>query len=260
MIKIDGRQVADEMLADLKKLGTIKKKLAFLSFEHSDAFSSFVSEQMRVANILGLSARVLYKAETKNTQELIDDLRRFGDNEDVGGIILQMPLPKRFDVATILSNIPVAKDVDCLNPLTKEFSPVVSAVRRIFSAGHFGMKLEDVPGAKVCLVGSGSVIGKPLARYFEKIFWYTAMLNSKASIKIAASAELIITATGIKGLIRPELLKAGADLIDFGYPGDVAEDGMHMNNLGTYTPSKGGTGPILVASAFENFYRLNGLL
>lgn len=260
MIKIDGREIAGEILENLKKIGTSQKKLAFLSFERSDAFESFISEQLRVANSLGISARVLYKAETKNTQELIDDLRRLGDSEDGGGIILQMPLPKRFDKQAILAAIPIAKDVDRLNPATQAVSaPAVVAMEKIIAHVAAGIPIVWA-GCRVCVVGAGMLIGRPIRQYFDGKGASVTMLNSKSSLVEIAEADVVITGTGVPKLIRSEMLGYGTFLVDFGYPGDVDDSDPGLDKIGWYAPAKGGTGPILVACMFENFYRLNGLL
>ncbi len=260
MLRIDGRNIADRVIAGLKKIDSPKQELAFVAFKRSDAFASFVHGQILAAGILGVRTRVIYLAAIRTTQALVAELRQLGADETIGGVVLQLPLPEWFDKKTVLDNIPVGKDVDCLNPATVGSAPAVLAVKKIFEEGHPGFNLEEFHGSKVCLIGAGLLIGRPLARYFESLSWYVAMLNSKSPLEVAAKADLVITGTGVKGLIRPELLKAGVDLIDFGYPGDVAEDSPLLGRLNSFTPSRGGTGPVLVASAFENFYRLTGLL
>src|SRR3990172_1210769 len=201
---------------------------------------------MKVARQLGLAVRILFRAETKNTAELLDELDRFGDDEKVGGLVLQLPLPPRFDKGKILASIPTEKDVDVLNPATSGIdAPAVLAVREILQISHPGRVDSDWVGFRACVVGAGTLIGRPLYHYLESLGMAVAMLNSKSSLDGIAGADLVVSGTGVPGLIRPEMLKSGADLIDFGYPGDVDEASPRLCDVGWYAPAKGGTGPIL---------------
>lgn len=261
MKKIDGNKVAGKILARLKDLPRPKKSLALLSFEPSDSFSSFVEQQLRVANQLGVPIMALFRAETKNTEELVNDLDRLGGDDEVGGLVVQLPLPSRFDKKKALASISTEKDIDALNPATSGVdAPAVLAVEKILQISHPDREDSDWVGSRAYVVGAGTLIGRPLYHYFESLGMAVTMLNSKSSPDGIAGADLVVSGTGVPGLIRPEMLKPGADLIDFGYPGDVDEADPRLGDIGWYAPAKGGTGPILVACMFENFYRLNGSL
>ncbi len=261
MQRVNGHQVAEKILARLGSLPVPEKILSLISFEPSDAFSSFARQQMKTAGRLGLGVRILYRAETKSTLELVAELDRFGDDETVGGLVLQLPLPPRFNKRKVLASIPPEKDIDALNPATSGIdAPAVLAVENILRTSHPDREDADWHGCRACIVGAGTLIGRPLHHYFESLGMKSRMLNSKSSLDEIVDADLVISGTGVPGLIRPELLKPGADLIDFGYPGDVKEDDGWLDKVGWYTPAKGGTGPILVACMFENFYRLCGSL
>lgn len=261
MERIDGNLIAETILKRLENLPRPQKALALISFESSDAFSSFARRFLKVAWRLDLAIRIRYKAETKTTAELVEDLNRFGDDYAVGGLVIQLPIPARFDKRTILASVPLEKDVDALNPATSGIdAPAVLAVDKILRVSHPDREDEDWVGCRACIVGAGTLIGRPLYHYFESRGMSVVMLNSKSSLAEISGADLVVAGTGKPGLIRPAMLKTGADLIDFGYPGDVDENDGHLDRIGWYAPAKGGTGPILVACMFENFYRLCGSL
>lgn len=263
MVRIDGKKIAGEILVNLKRLGAPKKKLVLISFEPSESFGSFAAQQLKVARELGVGMSILFRAETKNTKELLSELERFGGDEDVGGIVIQLPLPKRFVKEVVLVGIPPEKDVDCLNPATTDvLAPAVSVVNKVIALAHpvLGAPERTFFVGRLGIVGAGILIGKPLAKYFSDKFASVQVLGRQTPLDALADADVVIAGTGVPRLIDPaRMLKNGSTLIDFGYPGDVDErDG--LGKVGYYCPSKGGTGPVLVACMFENFYRLTGLL
>ncbi|MDP3725263.1 MAG: hypothetical protein Q8R20_02195, partial [Nanoarchaeota archaeon] len=189
----------------------------------------------------------------------------------------------------VLNAIPREKDVDVLgeralgafytgrNPVVP---PPVGAVQTILATfpstpssgprGNFSAEGGSASGgqlstAKVAVVGLGFLIGKPIAEWLKSKTKELYLLDDKSDLGILKEVDLIISGTGHAGLLKPETLKVGAGVIDFGYAegpdgellGDLdASLSSVMSHLSFYTPTPGGTGPIVVALLFRNFYTL----
>ncbi|MBI2033623.1 MAG: hypothetical protein HYT13_00810 [Candidatus Liptonbacteria bacterium] len=116
----------------------------------------------------------------------------------------------------------------------------------------------------MAVVGTGFLVGKVIVTWLLGKVRELYVLDRGSDFGVLKNMDLIISGVGKAGLIKPEMLKSGALLIDFGYDNgrgdfDAASLSSPTYNLKpiTYTPVPSGTGPILVAKIFENFYSLN---
>ena len=260
MRRIDGKKIASEVLAELKKLGVPEKILAIVvPGSQKDASRGFVLGIQAFASALGVATRIYYKVAGVTTEGLVDDIEKLAAEECIGGITVVLPLPNDVDQEKVLAAISTNKDIDCLNPATQlVIAPAVLVVERFLATCRPN---RDPSCFYIAIVGMGTLIGRPLHDHFVRRGYWVGSFNSKSvHVLQLVEADLVISGTGVPGRVRPSILKPGADLIDFGYPGDVDESDPGLAKVGYYIPSKGGTGPILVACMFENFYRLTGLL
>lgn len=144
---------------------------------------------------------------------------------------------------------------------------------------------EYLKNKAVAVVGKGFLVGKPIIEWLKgnpsagsgQKCQTLLIFDSKSDLKNLKKADLVITGVGKANLIKPEMLKSGAGVIDFGYDlievksekgkveskitGDFDAFELELSTfnfqLSWYTPTPGGTGPILVAEIFKNFYKLN---
>jgi len=112
----------------------------------------------------------------------------------------------------------------------------------------------------IAVIGQGELIGKPITNWLEKNYKKPIIVDIGDDINKIKRADLVISGVGKSGLIDRSNLKEGANVIDFGFSlengkisGDLAYEGL----TGWYTVTPGGTGPILVAEIFKNFYKLS---
>lgn len=284
---IDGKKIAEEIIEELKKQPKPKKFLgAFLAVAQDwrtspdeigrggdPASLSFVKQKGKTARGLGIDFRV-YKFPEKITQdELRDEILKIVSHKTCGGVVIQLPLPSHINAQFVLNVISREKDVDVLgeralgafyagrNPV---LPPAVGTVDVILS--KVNCHLSNVT---VAVVGLGALVGKPVTTWLMGKAKEIYLLDKGSDFGVLKSADIIISGAGIPGLIKPEMLKENAIVIDFGY--SIGEDGKISGNLDVssskvnkpmklkaihYTPTPGGTGPILVAKLFENFYKL----
>jgi len=198
-------------------------------------------------------------SEKARERELIDLIYSLNQSEIIHGILVQLPLPKHIDERKAIQNINPIKDVDGLHPfnLGKMFTGIEDIVS---CAPHAVIKvLEkyniDVCGKNAVVVGHSNGVGKPIA---------ALLLNRNATVttchiytdnlkKYTKEADILVTAAGVKNLIREDMIKEGAVVLDVG--GDVDFEKV-LPKASLITPIHGGIGPITVAFLLENTIKL----
>lgn len=257
---IDGNKIAGKIIAELKREKTPNKTLAAILVGSDPASLSFLKEKERVAKELGVSFRLIVLPLETTHAEVEKTIRSLNRDDSVGGILVQLPLPAGFEREKILNLVSPGKDVDALNKKTKKIlRPAVATVRRILQELKFSPRDKSA-----VVVGKGILIGTPVSKWLVEM-GARVKTFSKTDFDPAwlKGADLIVTGTGSPRIIRGEMLKPGAIVIDFGYgrlegkiSGDVDFDSV-QKAIALVTPTPGGTGPILVAKLFENFFTLN---
>ncbi|MEK7641170.1 MAG: bifunctional 5,10-methylenetetrahydrofolate dehydrogenase/5,10-methenyltetrahydrofolate cyclohydrolase [Patescibacteria group bacterium] len=260
MIVIDGKKIAGEIIADLKKRPAPQKELAAILVGENSASASFLRQKEKIAKELGVSFRLYNLSSDFSEGELIAELTKLISGDQVGGFILQLPLPVKYDRASVLAALSSGKDVDALTGKSKAVPPAVLAVQDVLKEVNY-----SVTDKVVGVVGRGLLVGRPIAEYFTGKCREVIIFHTKTDLSRIADCDLVICGAGKAGLIKPEMLKAGAEVIDFGFAvvdgkisGDFDAKALEAGHwsLGFYTPTPGGTGPILVAELFKNFYNM----
>ncbi|MEK7463185.1 MAG: bifunctional 5,10-methylenetetrahydrofolate dehydrogenase/5,10-methenyltetrahydrofolate cyclohydrolase [Patescibacteria group bacterium] len=262
---IDGRKIAENIISQLKLLKRPQKSLAAILVGENAQSESFLKQKAKIANQLGIDFRLIRLSGEMSELEIIREIEKLNSDDSVGGIILQLPLPEKFKKENIIPSISPLKDIDALTEGGKKLvSPLaVEVVNDVLAYLNINAK-EKV----IAVVGRGFLIGAPLLEFFQDKCLKIIPLNSKTDINSVKEADIIISGTGRAGLIKPELLKNSAIVIDFGYglvngklKGDFNSDSLVASGYSlstiSYTPTPGGTGPILVAEIYKNFYKLN---
>ena len=269
---IDGKALAAEVLDRLKAKPLPKKFLGAVLVGDDKSSVSFLKQKEKTAKELGVDFRLYqFPADIKN-DELRDEVGKIAAHKTCGGVIVQLPLPEQLNWYYALNAIPREKDVDVLSERALGafyvgrglvLPPAVGTVQEIIE----NLKLE-IGNSAVAVVGLGILVGRPIANWIMRRAKETILLRSTSDLGLLKNADIVITGVGSAGLITPEMLKDGAGVIDFGY-GTL--EGKYSGDLDTrqfkilnskfsifwYTPTPGGTGPLLVAKLFENFYELN---
>ncbi len=186
-------------------------------------------------------------------------LKKLAADDSVHAIIVQLPLEDVTETEEVVALVPSHKDVDGLGP-NPEFEPA-TALAIMWLLTGYNIELN---GKDVVLVGRGKLVGAPL----EKLL-LAAGITPRVLVKETpdvpgeiAKGDVIITATGVHGLITPDILKQKAVVVDAGVAseggktvGDVAPSVYETRDDLTITPVKGGVGPLTVCALFENTIR-----
>lgn len=278
---IDGKEIAQKLIEELKKRpGAWREKFMGAMLVGEDAASvNFLKQKEKVAQELGISFR-LYKAPVNvKTDDLRAEIGMLSRPKNCGGFLVQLPLPEQVNRHYVLNAIPKEKDIDSLSEQGlgafytgrgKVAPPAVGVVEEVlksYSTNHVtrsreGGSLRDL---KFILIGAGFLIGKPVGfwlqnRAGEVTIYDSSVKNFHPNLK---EADVVISGAGQAGLFGADDLKEGALVIDFGFNkkegkiiGDFDSTRAEEKNI-SYTRTPGGTGPILVARLFENFWKLN---
>jgi methylenetetrahydrofolate dehydrogenase (NADP+)/methenyltetrahydrofolate cyclohydrolase len=267
---VDGRKIAEGIVDGLQKRSRPKKFLAAVLVGENPESVSFLKQKEQTAKELGVDFRLYQFENSINQDQLRREILKIASHKTCGGVIVQLPLPPHLNKHYVLNVIPREKDIDVLgeralgafyNGRNPVLPPAVGVVEKILQITNF--KLQD---AKVAVVGLGFLVGKPIALWLVGKAREIYLLDQGGDFGNLKKADLVISGVGKPNLIEPAMLKGGAGLIDFGYSfaeGKICGDfntklpTADYQLLRFFTETPGGTGPILVAQLFENFYKLN---
>jgi len=257
-----GKPVAEKIYKEIKlNIATKSPKpiLAVVLVGENASSLAYVKLKEKRAKDLGIGFELYHFPNIVNQEaleKLIDDLNC---NKYVTGILVQLPLPKKIDEKKILSKIKQKKDVDGLTG--KKPTVTALAIMEILKYYHI-----DLANKNIVIVGHGKLVGAPLEKLLkEKKYKVTVCDKSTSDIKDKIlTADIIITATGVPGLITADMVKKSAVIIDAGMAeidgkiqGDV--DAKVYEKVSAYTPSPGGVGPVTVACLMKNLTKSNNL-
>ena len=268
---IDGKKIAEELLSELKKKPIPQKFLAGVLIGKDLASESFQKLKEETAKKLGVDYRIYHLSDAESSDALRDEVGRIAMQKTCGGILVQLPIPAHLNKQYILNAIPKEKDVDVLGERAMGafyadrgviLPPSVATVEEILKRVKF-----DLVGKTAAVVGPGFLIGRPIALWLMNRVRELFVLRRGSDYGVLKNADLVISGAGVAGLLKPEMLKHGAGVIDFSYSqnenqklvGDLDVSALEAGALSFYTPTPGGTGPILVAKLLENCYTLNTL-
>lgn len=257
---IDGKKIAAELKLKLKtELSGRQFCLAIILVGTDPVMAKFVAQKEKIASELGVEMKVWkFSTEVLDT-DLVKILDTLSHDHAVQGILIQLPLPTHLNAKALLNLIPAHKDVDALSENASVESPVVLAMWEILNRQQI-----DLTDKKILVIGQGQLVGRPIAINLAQAGFTveTADVKTVNLIDLSRQADVIISGVGKAELIKPDMIKAGAILIDCGtseQTGQLKGDFDHTcaDKASVFTPVPGGVGPIMVVKLFENLKNLN---
>lgn len=251
-MRIDGKKIAESIYSECEHIKPKGKFLALVRTNTTPATESFVRQKKIACERMGIQFQDLPFSEGL--------VRQLGNDKSCGGVILQLPLGDGVDVEKIVTLLPPHKDIDNLSKKAPILAPAVAAVSRIVKELGIQLKEKDVVA-----IGRGRLVGEPVFEWLkQEMCMRIRSYDEGFDIQELKSADIVISGTGKSKLFSAHNLKKGAIVIDFGYgvdeQGRVAGDFDPQEADGydiTYTPTPGGTGPILVACLMQNFCKIH---
>jgi methylenetetrahydrofolate dehydrogenase (NADP+)/methenyltetrahydrofolate cyclohydrolase len=271
MILIDGKKIAAELREELRKevieLKTISNKIPGLTvILIGDMAPSqiYVRMKEKAANEVGLKSEVIRYPEAVEEKIVLDKIEELNKNENISGILVQLPLPKHINKQKIIETILPGKDVDGFHPMNVgNLSSGYESSVPCTPLGCYLMikKIEpNLSGKKAVMIGRSNLNGKPMAQLLLKENCTVTITHSKTKDLKAEclEADIIVAAVGIPELVKADWVKKDAIVIDVGINktdkglvGDVAFEEV-SKVARAITPVPGGVGPMTIACLLKN--------
>jgi methylenetetrahydrofolate dehydrogenase (NADP+)/methenyltetrahydrofolate cyclohydrolase len=256
---------------DLGASRGLRPTLAVALVGDDSASRIYVARKLAACRAAGIGSLAQGLPLSTGPAELLDLVERWNGDPAVHGILVQLPLPPGIAALPILDRIDPDKDVDGFHPVN---------VGRL-STGSAGLVpctplgcmmlldsvVEEYRGLHAVVIGKSNIVGKPVALLLlERECTVTVThVHTRGLAEIVRSADILVVAAGVPGLVRGEWVRPGAIVIDVGINrvarpdggtrivGDCAGD--EMGHAGALTPVPGGVGPMTVACLLANTVR-----
>ena len=265
---IDGKTLAENLrknIANEVKQYSRPPGLAVILVGDDEASKVYVRNKSKACVQVGFYSDQIHKSANITQEELLSEVQRLNENNNIDGILVQLPLPSHIDANEIIEAIIPEKDVDGFSSenvgklsLNKPFiSPCTPrGVMKMLAS----IKC-DLRGKDCVIIGASNIVGRPMAM---------ELLNAGATVQVChketndikqktKSADIIIVAAGVSNLVNRKWIKEGAVIIDVGInrlengtmTGDVDFDDV-KDIASAISPVPGGVGPMTIAVLLEN--------
>ncbi|MDC0197808.1 bifunctional methylenetetrahydrofolate dehydrogenase/methenyltetrahydrofolate cyclohydrolase FolD [Candidatus Thioglobus sp.] len=265
---IDGKTLAQNLrkkIANQVKQYSRPPGLAVILVGDDEASQLYVRNKTRACVEVGFYSDQIHKSSNITEEELLSEVNRLNENQNIDGILVQLPLPLHIDSNKIIEAIIPEKDVDGFSSENVgKLSQNKSFISPCTPKGVMKMLDSikcDLRGKDCVIIGASNIVGRPMAM---------ELLNAGATVQVChkgtkeithktKSADVIIAAAGVANLVKSDWIKEGVILIDVGInrqadgsmTGDV--DFEDVNGIASaITPVPGGVGPMTIAVLLEN--------
>ncbi len=266
---LSGKPVAERIDLTVRSLiGDLRPTLVIYLIGADPSSVIYARSKVRKGDLLGIEIILREFREDTHLDEIRSSLKKDASDGAAMGIMIERPLPDRFDMDELMELVPPEKDVEGLHPENlgllclgrPRFIPP-TPLGALFMLLHYGVKIK---GKNVVVIGRSPNVGKPLTILLSlKKEWSNATVTNAHSRtrdlrEITRRSDIILTAVGKRGLITGDMVKDGSVLIDLGINpveggivGDVDIGSLEGSNSRA-TPTPGGTGPVTVSCMFLN--------
>ena len=270
-IILDGKKTAEKIKSQLaKRVEVLKSKgitpgLGTILVGDDPGSHAYVGGKHKDCSEVGISSIRVDLPANASQDDVMTAIKRLNQDSNCTGYIVQLPLPKGLNANKALEAMDPKKDADGLHPVNLgrlvlgQDAPLPCTPRGIVEL----LREYQVPidGAEVVVVGRGITVGRPigllLTRKSENATVTLCHTGTKDLIKHTKNADIIVAAAGVAHLIKPDMIKKGAALLDVGITrtdkglvGDI--DPEVKNVAGFFAPMPGGTGPMTRAMLLAN--------
>jgi methylenetetrahydrofolate dehydrogenase (NADP+)/methenyltetrahydrofolate cyclohydrolase len=282
---IDGKAVSEELKNSMKQ-DVLEYKQKFERVPHlaailvgdNPASKAYVSNKVKSCDQVGFKSSVIKLSEDISEDDLITEIEKLNDDNDIDGFIVQLPLPKHINEVRVTLAIDHKKDVDGFHPIN--FGRMAQGLPCYLPATPYGITMLldryniETAGKHVVVVGRSNIVGTPISILLSrksKIGDATVTLThskTKNLHYIVQQADIVIAAIGIPGFVTADMIKDGAVVIDVGINrveddqqtsgsklvGDVDYERV-SKKCSFITPVPGGVGPMTVMGLIMNTFK-----
>ena len=281
---LDGKKISQDIKDELKMLvsnrlkkGLKKPHLAAIIVGNDGASLTYVGSKVRACDYVGYDSTLIKLEESITEEFLLEKINNLNNNSHIDGFIVQLPLPRGIDEQKILLAIDPYKDVDGFHPTN--FGRMSLEMESFIPATPYGIielldRYEIETSGKDCVViGRSNIVGRPvsilLSQKSKKGNATVTLAHSKTkNLKsITKNADIIISALGIPGFLKSDMVKKGVVIIDVGITrvtdqsspkgyiikGDVDYQNV-LEKSSAITPVPGGVGPMTISMLLKNTF------
>lgn len=282
MTILDGKKVSNdikneiaEQVNKMKAKGEKVPHLAAIIVGNNGASLTYVGSKVRACERVGFESTLVQMSNTTSEVELLDKIEELNENPDIDGFIVQLPLPRQIDTQKVLMAVNPNKDVDGFHPTN--FGKMALDMSTFIPATPFGiLELLDrygveTEGKHTVVIGRSHIVGRPMSILMGRKGFpgnSTVTLthsHTKNITQITSQADIIITALGVPGFLKAEMVKDDVVIIDVGITrvqDDTTEKGYKITGdvdfenvskkASFITPVPGGVGPMTIAMLLKN--------
>lgn len=270
---IEGKLVAKKILENLSdEILFLEKKpcLAVIIAGNDPASKIYVNSKKKKAEELGIKSIVIELPENCTQQEILEKIYTLNNDDSVNAILVQLPLPAHINAKEVLEKIHPIKDVDGLHSYNLGH---IAAGNKPYSYPCTPMGIMrlleyyDIPvsGQNAAVIGRSNLVGRPMSYMLLNKNATVTICHSKTKnlTEITKQADILISAAGQKGLVKADMVKEGAVVIDVGI--NRQQDGSLCGDIDFWsvepkasyiTPVPGGVGPMTICSLMQNTFDL----
>jgi methylenetetrahydrofolate dehydrogenase (NADP+)/methenyltetrahydrofolate cyclohydrolase len=255
---LDGKKLQKKRFRELKKKVAQKKHkpvLVIIQVGNKKESSIYIRQKIKFGKKLGVGVEHYQLKRTVEFDFLKKLIGDFNDDPEVSGIIVQLPLPKKFDSKKVVNLVDPKKDVDGLVKNSKFIPATARGVLTLLKENNIKLKNK-----KVTVLGRSFLVGGPIAKLMKSKGAQVTVCHSKTKNNREKSqkADILITATGKPKLVKKNWTNSSQVIVDVGITktknglsGDVDFEAVNKD-VKAISPVPGGVGPMTVLSLFEN--------
>jgi len=276
---IDGKKISDEKRAEIKeRVAEIVKEtgkipgLATILVGEDPASQVYINSKIKACEKAGIKSFHQSLPKTSSKEEIISLIKKLNADENIDGILLQLPLPDNSFAQDCVNAISPLKDIDGLHPfnagllnLSKNWKELMDKNVLLSCTPHGVIHLLNVSniamsGKTAVVIGRSNLVGKPLSMMLLANDATVIMAHSKTKNlkELCKNADIVVAAIGKAKFINKDFVKDGAAVIDVGINrvdgklyGDVDFESLRDMNVWV-TPVPGGVGPMTITMLMEN--------
>ncbi len=268
---IDGKKQAEIIRNEIKKeISDLKKKsgktpsLTVILIGDFAPSLIYVKNKEKSAREVGINSEIIRYPKNVSEKDILEKIEELNKNDEISGILVQLPLPSQISKEKIINAINPSKDVDGFNPVN--VGNLSSGYDSIIPCTPLGCLLlikkieSNLVGKHAVIIGRSNLNGKPMAQLLLKENCTVTIVHSKTNNlqNECLKADILVAAVGVPNLIKKDWVKKNAIVIDVGINkvgqkivGDVNFDEL-KDNVKAITPVPGGVGPMTIACLLKN--------
>ena len=214
-----------------------------------------IDKYLQLKSIYGEDIQIEVDIYTPTNEELLVQIEKLNKDKNTHGIIVQLPLADINQTESAVNAVVPEKDVDGLGK-NAVFTPATAMAINWLLVGYN----IDLINKNIAIIGNGRLVGAPLTKLWTDMGLHVTVYDdqTKDLADVLQTSEVIVTATGVPGLIKSNMLRSGAIVVDAGTAsendkivGDVSAEVRDRDDL-IITPIRGGVGPLTIAALFDN--------